>query len=224
MEDHTFYFEFAFHSVTRHFLLHVGKRLAEAGAIEQADDIFFLVPDEVLKLIYDPYKFSAQARVAMRKAQWEEAKKLVPELFMTSIPIEEGLKEVAESQDIICGKTGTSGISEPKPELKADLIGETGSSGSAEGPARVILSVDQMWEIQPGEILVTAGTDSTWTPVFSLIKGLVADSGGSLSHAAIIGREYGIPVVINTNKAVRTIKTGQWIKIDADLGAVWIRK
>ena len=70
--------------------------------------------------------------------------------------------------------------------------------------------------------MVAPTTYSTWTPVFTLIKGAVIDRGGALAHAAIVGREYGIPVVVNVINGSSTIKTGQRIKVDGNLGAVYI--
>jgi len=76
--------------------------------------------------------------------------------------------------------------------------------------------------VQPGEILVCPSTDPNWTPVFALLKGVVVDMGGSLCHAAIVSREYGIPCVLNTFAGTSKIKNGQRIRVDGDVGAVYI--
>lgn len=74
-----------------------------------------------------------------------------------------------------------------------------------------------------GEILVTVSTDSSWTSVFPIIKGIVTDKGGILSHAAIVSREFGISAVVNTFVvATQKIKTGQRVRILADEGAMYI--
>jgi phosphoenolpyruvate synthase/pyruvate phosphate dikinase len=110
----------------------------------------------------------------------------------------------------------------PKPELKADLLGTCGSSGMAEGVARVVLRDEDLPTIQKGDILVAMSTSPAWTPVFSMISGVVVDRGASLSHAAIVGREYGIPVVMNVFTGTQVIKSGQRIRVDGNLGAVYI--
>jgi phosphoenolpyruvate synthase/pyruvate phosphate dikinase len=110
-----------------------------------------------------------------------------------------------------------------RPELKADLYGACGSPGVAEGPARVVMTEEELHLVQEGEILVAVSTSPSWTPVFSMIKGVVVDRGASLSHAAIVGREYGIPVVMNVFEGTAKIKTGQTVKIDANLGVVFIK-
>jgi len=84
------------------------------------------------------------------------------------------------------------------------------------------MSYDQLTEIQQGEILVCPFTNPPWTPVFSLVKAVVTDRGGLLSHAAIHGREYGIPAIVNTFVATATIKTGQRLRVDATNGAIYI--
>ena len=110
----------------------------------------------------------------------------------------------------------------PRPELKADIRGVSSSPGVAEGPARVIVDYEQLGEVQQGEILVAPITNPAWTPVFCLIKAVVTDRGGLLSHAAIVGREYGIPTIVNTFVATSTIKTGQRIRVDATNGAIYL--
>ena len=65
-------------------------------------------------------------------------------------------------------------------------------------------------------------TYSSWTPVYNLINGVVLDSGASLSHAAIVGREYNIPVVVQTREATKKLKDGQQVRVDGNRGAVWI--
>ena len=77
-------------------------------------------------------------------------------------------------------------------------------------------------QLQPGEILVTVATAVPWTPAFSIIGGVVTNAGGSLSHAVLVAREYGIPAVIGTREATKKIKTGDKIKVDGDNGAVYI--
>jgi len=109
-----------------------------------------------------------------------------------------------------------------RPELKADLYGGTSSPGIIEGVARVILSERDLDQLQPGEILVTVATAVPWTPAFSIISGVVTNAGGGLAHAVLVAREYGIPAVCGTREATKKIKTGDRIKVDGDLGVVYI--
>ena len=129
---------------------------------------------------------------------------------------------LVKSNDPIALKVVVGSMPQVRPELKADLYGTCGSPGVAEGPARVIMTEDELHLVQEGDILVAASTSPSWTPVFSMIKGVVVDRGASLSHAAIVGREYGIPVVMNVFEGTNKIKSGQRIKVDANLGTVYI--
>lgn len=221
-EDHSFFFEMQSHSVGRYFWLAVGKRLVEAGALDKADDIFMLVPQEVLKILSDPYRVKGQKIAQRRRAEWDDAKNFWPEPYYGRIPQPDAMMEMMSSQDVIFTKVTQEKPPEPRPELKADLIGVSGSPGVVEGVARVIMSPAQMGEVQEGEILVAPITDSTWTPVFSIVKGVVLNTGAPLCHAAIIAREYGLPAVVNTGMGTDVIKTGQRIMVDADVGAVYI--
>jgi phosphoenolpyruvate synthase/pyruvate phosphate dikinase len=80
----------------------------------------------------------------------------------------------------------------------------------------------QLDTVQPGEILVAPTTTISWTTIFALVKGVVVDRGGILSHAAVVAREYGIPCVLNTFTSTSKIKTGQRIRVDGTQGAVYI--
>jgi len=91
-----------------------------------------------------------------------------------------------------------------------------------EGTARVITTVADISQVQPGDILVCGGTTTEWTPVFSIIKACVCDTGGSLTHAAIVSREYGIPCVVGTAKATQVIKTGDRVRVDGRAGTVQV--
>jgi phosphoenolpyruvate synthase/pyruvate phosphate dikinase len=129
---------------------------------------------------------------------------------------------LVKSNDPIALKVVVGSMPQVRPELKADMYGTCGSPGVAEGTARVIVTVDELHLIKQGDILVAASTSPSWTPVFSMISGVVVDRGASLSHAAIVGREYGIPVVMNVFEGTTKIQSGQRIRVDANLGAVYI--
>jgi phosphohistidine swiveling domain-containing protein len=77
-------------------------------------------------------------------------------------------------------------------------------------------------QVQPGEILVSPFTAAPWIPAFNIVKGVVTDMGGAMSHAVIVGREYALPVVAGTLEGTRRITTGMRIKVDGDMGTVYI--
>jgi phosphoenolpyruvate synthase/pyruvate phosphate dikinase len=96
------------------------------------------------------------------------------------------------------------------------------SAGIVTGQVRVVPALELADTLKPAEILVTRFTDPGWTPVLGLVSGIVTEVGGLLSHAAVIGREYGIPAVLNVPGAMRVLKTGQRVEIDGTEGTVRI--
>jgi pyruvate,water dikinase len=101
-----------------------------------------------------------------------------------------------------------------------EVRGFAASSGIAEGPARIVKSVNEIARLQQGDILVCQITNPTWAPIFQKIAGAVSDIGGSMSHAAIVAREYGLPAVVGTGTATTRIKDGQRIRVDGGRGVV----
>jgi pyruvate,water dikinase len=103
-----------------------------------------------------------------------------------------------------------------------EIKGFAASSGVVEGPARIVKSVEEIARLQKGDILVCQITNPTWAPIFQTIVAAVSDIGGSMSHAAIVAREYGLPAVVGTGNATSRIKDGQRIRVDGGRGIVTI--
>ena len=99
------------------------------------------------------------------------------------------------------------------------LVGLPVSAGTVEGRARVIRDLSEA-DLAPGDILVTAYTDPSWTPLFVAIKGLVTEVGGLMTHGAVIEREYGLPAVVGVEHATRLIRDGQRIRVHGTDGYV----
>ena len=223
-EEHNMFMEQPFNSIGYRHYHNIGKKFIQTGCLENADDIFYLNPTEVKILLQEPYVYTFKARVARRKLIREKAAQLLPPFYLGKVPVETALSWDEIAGDIMETKMTRGRFIAPEEAqaLRADLKGLPGSGGMAEGPARVIMSEDQMDEVQEGEILVAPTTSISWTPIFDKIVAAVIDSGGVLSHAACIGREYGIPVIVMTMAGTQNIKTGQKIRVDGDTGAVYI--
>src|SRR5664280_1318867 len=101
------------------------------------------------------------------------------------------------------------------------LVGLPVSAGTIEGRARVLLDMAEA-DLEAGDILVTAYTDPSWTPLFVAIKGLVTEVGGLMTHGAVIAREYGLPAVVGVEHATRLIRDGQRIRVCGTDGYVEI--
>jgi phosphoenolpyruvate synthase/pyruvate phosphate dikinase len=100
------------------------------------------------------------------------------------------------------------------------IRGSRGSPGKASGPAQVLQSLADARRLQPRGVLVVDTTAPPWTPLFATAAAVVSDTGGILSHCAVIAREYGIPAVVGTGNATSRITDGQQIEVDGDAGIV----
>ena len=94
----------------------------------------------------------------------------------------------------------------------------------ARGRARVFNNADNLHTLEPGDILVCESTSPNWTPAFAKIAGCVCDGGGMLSHAAIVGREYGVPTVTAVGLGTVVIAEGDEVEVDGDTGTVTVIK
>lgn len=104
----------------------------------------------------------------------------------------------------------------------SEITGVCGSGGKAAGKACVINGPEEFEKLEKGDILVCPHTDPEWTPLFTLAAGVVVDTGGTLSHAAIVAREYKIPAVLAAGNATRQIRDGEMVMVDGDTGKVVI--
>lgn len=223
-EEHDHYLDLYTHALMRRTALAVGRRMVAGGAIDEPEDTFYLIPDEIRRAAISPDQFDMRPIVEARKAEWAGwcKEQNPPVILRDGYDMDQAMIALVQSKDPIALKVVVGAMPVPNENSTADLHGTCGSPGVCEGPARVILSEEQLAEVQPGEILVAATTSPSWTPVFSFIKGVVVDRGASLSHAAIVGREYGIPVLMNVFVGTQTIRTGMHIRVDANLGALYI--
>ncbi len=215
-EDHVMFCDFPIAALGRWITMEFGRRFTEAGVIDDPEDVHFLRPDEIRKAAIPMGKVNLRPYVERRKKEWEENMKKDPAPFYGNI-------EVAGD---MMRRDATIAVSAQAPivreELKADLYGAASAPGVVEGVARVIMTVDKLAEIKPGEILVAPGTAPPWTPAFAIISAVVVDGGGSLAHAVIVAREYGIPAVSGCVEATKKIKTGDRLRVDGNLGVVYI--
>jgi pyruvate,water dikinase len=189
----------------RRIFLALADRLIAQGNLHQRDDIFHLTCDELRQLVEGELEAStAQGLVAARKAEMEA-------------------DALIELPDTICGDYVPVHPILPA-EDKEYLVGICGSSGLAQGYARVVLDpAEAPITLSRSDILVVPFTDVGWTPLFSGIGGIVAETGGQLSHTSIVAREYGLPAVVSVKKATHLVRDGQPITVDGDKGRVYLK-
>ena len=196
------------YQIVRTYVLEAGRRLVKAGKLSAADDAFHFLEEELIGLTVGPagggIDTTEGARIlAFRKRMYEGYRDFVP-------PNELG--------GTICQRQEEEYVTQK--DGKKVLTGLGCSTGVVTGPVRVIHSLDEMHLIRRGEILVTRFTDPGWTPILGLVAGVVTEVGGLLSHAAVIGREYGIPAVLNIPGATRVFQTGMRVSMNGLTGEV----
>jgi pyruvate,water dikinase len=108
------------------------------------------------------------------------------------------------------------------PAATGAINGLAASPGVVEGPARNVHSLDEFDQVRKGEILVCQMTNPAWVVLFTKIVGLVTDAGGTVSHPAVVSREFGIPAVVGTSNGTQRIKTGDRIRVNGSTGVVEI--
>lgn len=196
------YPKFAFirrYGIYKEALMEEARLLQERGAIREKEDIYYLFFDELQELVHTGHV--DYRLIEERKAAYRQYSKMVPPRLITS----EG--------EVLTGEYDTGNM--PAGALPGIAV----SSGIVEGRARVIMRMEDAF-LAEGDILVTAFTDPSWTPLFVSAKGLVTEVGGLMTHGAVIAREYGLPAVVAVENASRLIKDGQRIRVNGSEGYV----
>ncbi|TAK49784.1 MAG: hypothetical protein EPO23_00705 [Xanthobacteraceae bacterium] len=227
-EDHGFYIDQGSTAGLHDVLMGVGRRFLRIGLLKAAEDIFFLTFGELDEIIGDlardediaVYHHGALvcSLVDERRRDWEEASTDEAPLTLGNVP-----KTMTDPIAIkVFGIIDE--VLHPKGEkvVSETLTGFAGSAGITQGRARVVKDFKEFATVQAGEILIAPYTGTAWTPLFLKIGGVVTDTGGMLTHAAIAAREYGIPAVVGTWNATNSIHTGDIVRIDGGTGVVEI--
>ena len=203
-------------ALMRSTFLEVGQRLTSLGVIAQAEDVFYLEYRELWQI---PQTDLAEV-IAKRRELRESQKRLAPPSFIPS------LSDPAWSKDLQL-KMFSSAIGETVVRRGIEdrngrkiLVGTPGSPGRARGIARVITGPDDFHRFQPGDVLVAHTTTPIWTPLFNIASAAVTEVGGPFSHAAIVAREFGIPLVNGAIDAAREIADGAPVVVDGSAGIV----
>ncbi|HEX7765138.1 MAG TPA: PEP/pyruvate-binding domain-containing protein [Nitrospira sp.] len=183
---------------TRRLLLRAGVLLTERGLLDQAEDIFFIRVEEQLPLL------------SLEDRDWRA---LVQS------------RKQARARDIetVAPDQLVDGAEEASAEHLPDAAGWRGvpiSAGCATGPARIIRTLEDWKKVAPGDILVAPVIDPGMAPLFGIAAGLVVEMGGTLSHGAIIAREYGLPAVANIPGITISVRDGEIVELNAASGEV----
>ncbi len=226
-EDHGFYIDQGSTAALRNAIIACGKRLYRRNLLEKPEDVIYLNFHELTEVM--------QALVSNEKVARYHYGAMIPNLIRerqadskmadadSDAPLTFG--NIPEKMTDPIGTKVFGIIDEilhPKGEKEVEdrLEGFPGAPGVVEGPARVVMDYQDFQKVNAGEILVCPYTGTAWTPLFVKIGGVVTDTGGMLTHAAIAAREYNIPAVVGTWNATNSINDGDLIKIDGNVGVV----
>ncbi|MER7011737.1 rifamycin-inactivating phosphotransferase [Saccharopolyspora sp. NPDC000359] len=189
------------YAIYKRALLGEAERLVRAGVLGAVEDIFYLRFQE-LHEVARTGEVNHQL-IERRRAEFRTHQALTPPRVLTS------------DGEAVTG----SYRRDDAPD--GALLGLPVSTGTVEGRARVVLEMTGA-DLEAGDILVTAYTDPSWSPVFVTIQGLVTEVGGMMTHGAVIAREYGLPTVVGVPGATRLIQDGQRIRVNGTSGYVEI--
>jgi pyruvate,water dikinase len=190
----------------RSLLLRLGEWLVELGRISSREDIFYFKIEERADLLAGgstDWRGVIQARRAERDRY-----------AMVSVP-----DTIRDWKDVARG-TDTSSVAASDGIFRGVPI----SAGQVVGPVRIVRSMEDWSRVCRGDILVVSVIDPGMAPLFGVAAGLVAEMGGTLSHGAIIAREYGLPAVANVPGIITRLKDGDRITLDAERGEVIVEK
>jgi rifampicin phosphotransferase len=186
--------------ILRHMLLEAGRRLAEAGVLPEAEEVFHLNLEE-LEVLPAPDQLAVDEADRIRTTARDRAARRAE---LAGVPM-----------------LATASLVDPASSAKGALVtGVPASGGRATGPVRVIREPADFGALRSGDVLVCPYTNPTWTSLFQRAVAVVVDSGGIGSHAAIVAREYGIPAVMAAGSGTSVLADGQQVTVDGDTGRV----
>lgn len=211
-EDHFFWIEGLVNWQMRRLCVALGEALAGQGLIEQPEDVFYLQVEELLST---PLPGELRQWVIERRALEQRFAHITPPETLGTPP--DGPPPADPVSQALAQFYG-----EPpeQPSEEGHWLGFPASSGTARGTARIIHSLAEAHRVQHGDILVAPTTAPPWTSLFATIAGLVTDTGGVLSHGAIVAREYNIPAVVGVGTATTSLQDGQYIEINGSTGEI----
>ena len=225
-EDNEFYTVSAPLAVFRFVALELGRRLAERGQVASADEVFFLELAEAERALESGDDFREIVRRRRGERAWALAHPAPPSYGKNPGPPPDPSVFPGEAATMLRAtlwaleNVFASEASQARQADSTRIKGIGAAPGSYTGPVRVIMGEEQFDKIEAGDVLVCPITSPVWSVLFPSVGALVTDTGGILSHPAIIAREYGIPAVVATGNATALLKDGQLVTVDGGAGTV----
>ncbi len=215
------YFALCVLGLCRYAAQEVGRRMVEAGHLERAEDSHFLRHDEVTGWLEQPTDLGEVARRRRGERRWALANPGPPEFGEDPGPPPDPSPLPESGERVLRALLWmVENDLDTEPPESDGIAGVGASPGSYTGPVRIVRSEDEFDRVRGGDVLVCPITSPTWSVLFPSVGALVTDSGGLLSHPAIIAREFGIPAVLATGDATDALEDGQMITVDGEAGRV----
>lgn len=227
LENHVFYVEHWHHSIFWNKIREIGKILTEEKFLDEPEDIMYMHHNEIRQTLFELVTSWAVGSPALSPSYLPDKVKRRHELLdrlsdWTPLPVVGKMpKEIYDPYVLLMwGITSERLQTWGEENAEGKIKGAAGSPGTGTGVARVIRSIDKLHEVRAGEVLVCPATSPSWGGIFSKIAGLVTDTGGIMSHAAIIAREHNLPAVVGTGTGTSQIRTGERVRVDGNKGIV----
>jgi rifampicin phosphotransferase len=206
-ETHNYWIDRMVQSQVRRLAMRVGGRLARDGVVEMPIDVLYLYQAEITELLRAPA--NRRGLIAERRAAHSH--------WSARRPPRRVGKPVQDED----GGDGDRFDGVRVASTSPDEVRGTGASiGVARGPARVVHDQASFGAVQPGDIIVCPSSNPSWIPLFAIAGGLVTDTGGVLSHAGVVAREFGLPAVVGTEEGTTRIADGRLVELDGSTGVV----
>jgi phosphohistidine swiveling domain-containing protein len=224
--DHHFYLDQGTNGRIRLVFLALGRHLVETGLLRDPEDIFYLTYDQLRYYVGNPKTdanpggFDGMSVVKKARQEREDAWKVRPVDWIGTVS---NWSLYQEPYKTLWGYPERFLNAEQKANDPIDCVtGLAAAAGLAEGRARVVIGPEEFDQVKKGEIMVCIMTNPAWVVVFTKVAAIVSDSGGVLSHPAVVAREFGIPAVTGTTNATKRVRTGDLIRVNGSTGIVEI--
>jgi pyruvate,water dikinase len=206
-EVHNYWIDRLSQSQIRSFAMGVGERLAAVDVVDHAQDVLYLDRNEVTEALREPR--DRRRLIAERRTRHELQRTMRPPATIGKPPLPRAEADRFDGARFEATEDGT-------------LRGTGASGGVVRGVARVMNGPSDFWKLTPGDVIVAPSSNPSWVPLFTVAGGVLVNTGGVLSHAAVVAREVGLPAVVGLGDATTRIPDGALVELDGTTGLVRI--